>query len=81
MIWLSPEVVTSDSPTPRLSTRLWMIASRQLQAVRVDGAGAGGVLAVRVMVVPPRRSRPSLGVQVLLIAIRPNRPATMTAKG
>src|SRR5215218_8460014 len=25
MIWLSPDVVTSDSPTPRLSTRLWMM--------------------------------------------------------
>ncbi len=65
MIWRSPLVVTSVSPTPRESTRCWMI-------VRANSRLSGSTVpvpellaAVRVMVVPPRRSRPSFGVHAL----------------
>jgi hypothetical protein len=68
MIWRSPLVVTSVSPTPRESTRCWMM-------VRANSRLSGSItpvaeVAVRVTVVPPRRSRPSLGVQVPLMPMR-----------
>ena len=75
----SPAVVTSDSPTPRLSTRLWMIC---WASSRLFGSIAPVPLvfcAVSVMVVPPRRSRPSFGAQVLPTATSANSPAIRTA--
>ena len=76
---LSPAVVTSDSPTPRLSTRFWMIV---LACCRLLGSMVPVpevFWAVSVIVVPPWRSSPSLGTQVPLTAIRVINPATSTA--
>jgi hypothetical protein len=80
MIWLSPEVVTSDSPTPRLSTRLWMIVFASCRLFGSTAPVPVVFFAVRVIVVPPRRSRPSFGVQLPLTANRVISPATSTAK-
>ena len=68
-IWSLPEVVTSDSPTPRLSTRLWMIVLASWRLVGSTWPVPLVFLAVSVIVVPPCRSRPSFGVQVPLSAI------------
>src|SRR3712207_3305270 len=77
MICRSPAVVTSDSPTPRLSTRLWMIVRASSRLVGSTEPLPLALAAVRVMVVPPRRPRPRLGVQVLL---SPSRPTSATVR-
>ena len=79
-IWLPPEVVTSDSPTPRESTRCWMIDFASSRLVLSTAPVPVEFLAVSVMVVPPERSRPSLGVQVCDSAISRYSPARTTRK-
>ena len=44
MSWLSPEVVTSLSPTPRESTRAWMMLCASCKLFGIDLAGTAGVL-------------------------------------
>ena len=74
----SPAVTTSDSPTPRLSTRFWMMVWASFRLFGSIGPVPEVFCAVRVMVVPPCRSRPSFGDQALFTAIRVISPATRT---
>ena len=74
-----PCTVTEASPTPRESTRFWMIV-RAISRFSRGTVVPSGVRAVRVIVVPPRRSRPSRGVQLWVMAIRPNNPSTTRKK-
>ena len=76
-IWSLPCTVTDASPTPSESTRCWMIV-RAVSRFSRGGELPSDVRAVRVMVVPPRRSRPSRGSQLPVMAIRPNSIATTT---
>ena len=61
-IWRSPLVGTSVSPTPIESTRCWMIVRASSRLVGSTDPSPVTLEAVSVIVVPPRRSRPSLGV-------------------
>ncbi len=79
-IWLPPVVVTSDSPTPRESTRCWMIVFASSRLVWSTDPVPVEFLAVNVMVVPPCRSRPSLGVQVCDSPMSTYNPVRMTRK-
>src|SRR3954453_4704625 len=79
-MWFAPEVVMSDSATPAPLTRwpMMFLASFSWSAVTLPLPS--NVLAVSVMVVPPRRSSPSLGFQVLVSAMMPNSRTTTTSK-
>ena len=78
MSWLSPEVVTSLSPTPNESTLAWMMLWASFKLFGSTWPVPLVFWAVSVMVVPPCRSSPSFGVQLLVSAIRPNSAATIT---
>src|SRR4051794_12815054 len=78
MIWRSPETVTSLSPTPSALTRCSMMVRACCRLLGSMDPLPELFRAVRVTVVPPRRSRPSFGDQVLPTAIRVIRPAITT---
>jgi len=72
MIVRSPSVTTVASATPNPLTRFSMMSRAVLRLSRVMFCPAPG-LATRVSVVPPIRSRPSLGLRRL-----PNDPLPVT---
>ena len=61
MTMLSPAVVTSDSATPKLSTRLRMIATAWSSESFGTAPEPLAFRGVRMMLVPPSRSSPSRG--------------------
>ena len=61
MTMLSPAVVTSDSATPKLSTRLRMIDTAWSSESWGTDPEPLVRRGVRMMLVPPSRSRPSRG--------------------
>ncbi len=77
-MWESPSVITSGSATPAPLTRFSMIR-RACSSWSALGAWQSGVRAIRVIVVPPTRSRPSLGFSRSLKEPEP-KPRTMPNK-
>src|SRR6185312_5650931 len=79
-IWLPAWVLMSDSPTPEASTRCRMIVAACVIWSLV-GAAPSGVLACRMICVPPCRSSASSGTQDASLntytprALKPNRTA------
>ena len=62
MTMLLEAVVTSDSATPKLSTRLRMIATAWFSvSLVIFPVSPGASRGVRMTLVPPSRSSPSLG--------------------
>ena len=68
----------SATPAPLTRWPMMFFASFSWSAVTEPLPATG--FAVSVMVVPPRRSSPSLGFQVLVSAMIPNSRTTMTAR-
>jgi hypothetical protein len=73
---LPPSSVTSDSATPLEFTRLRMM-SIVVSICSLVGLPPLGLCGLKVTLVPPRRSSPSLGL-MLKAAIAPHTPATTT---
>ena len=67
MTMLSPAVVTSDSATPKLSTRLRMIDTAWFSESFGGEPPPLTSRGVRMTLVPPSRSRPSRGVSLSAI--------------
>jgi hypothetical protein len=79
-MWFAPEVVMSASATPAPLTRWEMMFFASFSWSAVTEPPPAKEFAVSVMVVPPRRSRPSLGFQVLVSPMIPNSRTTMTPR-